>query len=230
MPEVLCPRCHKAVGEADAAFCPFCGEKLIADRPDIAAVRAQADPAKKHERLLALQSEHPGDLEIAEEILHLGRLYERGKKGADFTIIKCFVLNVYLEPGALKKSVRDQLRQEIFHHPDLDRCLALAEDKTLFLRRYLTRLSEEFIRLFLRGSSLHMHAVFGFVNNAKAPKHLARPAAQMLLAMHGDEALDPDQRALLTQAFYAAFARQLDGETQYLDGFLQKLGLSIETQ
>ena len=68
-----------------------------------------------------------------------------------------------------------------------------------FLRRYLTRLSEEFIRLFLKGSTRHMHAIFGFVNEGKAPKHLALPAAQMLRAMQRDESLTGAQRSLLMQ-------------------------------
>ena len=231
MPDVLCPRCHKAISAAEqAAFCPYCGEKLQKQGPDLAAVRDEADPVKKHNRLIALQKEYPDHLEIAEEILLLGRLYERGQKGVDFSIIKSFVLNVYLEPGTLKKSKREALRQEIFHHPDLDRCLEICGNKEQFLHDYLTRLSEEFIRLFLKGSSRYMRTVFGFTSTSKAPKYLATPAAQMLVAMHSDDTLDAEQKTLLMQSFYAAFARQLNGETKYLNELIDKYKLPVETQ
>lgn len=230
MTEILCPQCHQAIGAADAAFCPFCGEKLRQTGPDLKPVLHEPDPVKRHDGLVALQAQYPESLEVAEEILLLGRLYERGRKGVDFTIIKSYILNVYLEPNLLKKSQSAALRQEIFHHPDLDRCLQLADDKDAFLRRYLTRLSEEYIRLFLKGSSQHMRSIFGYVNERKAPKYLATPAAQMLLNMQRDDTLTDEQRRLLMQAFYAAFDRLLAGETQYLDDLMKKYSLSVETQ
>jgi len=231
MAERICPKCRAAVGTAEqAAFCPFCGEKLPPAGMDLSEVLREADPVKKHDRLLALLEQHPDSLEVAEELLLLGRLYERGKKGMDFSVIKCYVLNAYLEPEELKPAKREALRQEIFHHPDLDLCLKLAEDPDLFLRRYLTRLSAEFIRLFLKGSTRHMHAVFGYVNEGKAPKHLALPAAQTLLQMHRDENLTGAQKSMLMRAFYEAFAREMNGETRYLDETLQTLHLTIDAQ
>jgi endogenous inhibitor of DNA gyrase (YacG/DUF329 family) len=230
MSEQICPKCHKLVGAAEsAAFCPFCGEKLRTGL-DLSAVIAEPNPVKKHDRLLALQSEHPDSLEIAEELLHLGRLYERGKRGVDFTIIKCFVLNVYLEPETLRKDQCEALRREIFSHPDLDRCLKLADDPDGFLRRYLTRLSEEFIRLFLKGSTRYMHVILGFSNEGKAPKYLASYAALILSNMRGDDSLTGAQRNMLMRAFYDAFARLMNGETQYLDELLKKNSLVIETE
>lgn len=230
MPDILCPHCHKAVGAADAAFCPFCGGKLRKSGPELSAVLQETDPVKKHDGLLALRAQHPDSLEVAEELLHLGRLYERGRKGVDFSIIKCFMLNVYLEPDTLKKGRREELRGEIFSHPDLDACLALAEDKEEFLYRYLLRLSEDFIRLFLQGSSRYMRQMFGFTNSSKAPKYLAQPAAKMMLNIMRDDTLDERRRALLARAFYAAFASRLDGETKYLDEMLKAFDLIVQTQ
>jgi len=230
MAELLCPKCHKAISAAEsAAFCPFCGEKLPAAGPDLSGALSEQNPVKKHEKLLALRAQYPESLEVAEELLMLGRLYDRGKRGVDFSIIKCYVLNIYLEPETIRREKRGELRREIFHHPDLELCLSLCEDEEVFLRRYLTRLSEEFVRLFLKGSTRYMHTIFGFTNTGKAPKYLAQPAAVMLRAMHGDEDLTPAQRALLTQAFYAAFARQMNGETQALDELLQKCGITVDT-
>lgn len=230
MAEQVCPKCHKPIAAGEpAVFCPFCGEKLPAGL-NLAAVLAEPNPVKRHDRLLALQAEHPDSLEIAEELLHLGRLYERGKRGVDFSIIKCYVLNVYLEPETLRREQCEALRREIFSHPDLDRCLELAPDRELFLRRYLTRLSEDFIRLFLKGSSRHMHVILGFSNEGKAPKYLAQPAAQMLKNMRADGALTAAQRGMLQKAFYAAFARLMDGETRYLDELLKKYALDVDAE
>lgn len=231
MSEILCPKCHKPISAADqAAFCPFCGEKLKKEGPDLSAVLAEPDPKKRYEALVALRETHPGSMEIAEELLLLGRLYERGKRGVDFTIIKCYVLNVYLEPDALKKDKREALRREIFDHPDLTACLALTDDPDAFLRRYLSRLSEEYIRLFLKGSTQHMHTFFGFTNHSKAAKYLASPAAAMLRAMLQDGSLTDAQRSMLSQAFYGAFASQMNGNTQYLDELIEKYNLPFETK
>ena len=229
MAEITCPQCQKVISAGEqAAFCPFCGAKLAASGVDLSAALAETDPAKKYERLLALQAEHPDNLEVAEELLYMGRLYERGKRGVDFSIIKCYVLNVYLEPDALKKEKREALRHEIFHHPDLDNCLRLCDDQAVFLQRYLERLSEEFIRLFLKGSSQYMRSFFGYVNQSKAPKYLALPAAGMLRAMQQDETLTEEQQALLMRAFYTAFARQLHGETGYLDEAMAQYNLRLD--
>ncbi|HPF87645.1 MAG TPA: zinc ribbon domain-containing protein [Candidatus Limiplasma sp.] len=231
MAETTCPQCHKTISAADsAAFCPFCGAKLATGGPDLYAVYAEQNPMKKHELLLALQAEYPDSLDVAEEILHLGRLYDRGKRGVDFSIIKCYALNVYLEPKALHKDKREALRREIFHHPDLDKCLNLCDDQEVFLRRYLQRLSEDFIRLFLKGSTQHMHSFFGYINQSKAAKYLALPAAEMLQAMQRDETLTPAQRTLLMQAFYAGYAHQLNGDTSYLDAALQKYDIRLDTK
>ena len=230
MAERLCPRCLKPIPEGDlAAFCPFCGEKLHAGL-DLSAVLAETNPVKKHDRLLALHKEHPESLEIAEELLHLGRLYERGKKGVDFSIIKCYLLMIYLEPDTLRKEQIEAFRTELFHHPDLDRCLELAPDRGQFLRRYLGRLSEDFIRLFLKGSSRYMHVILGFSSEGKAPKYLAQPAARMLLAIREDGNLAPAERDMLSRAFYASFARMMDGETRYLDETLGKYGIKPDAE
>lgn len=232
MPEITCPKCHKTVSAAEsAAFCPFCGERLqAAGGVDLSAVRAERNPVKKHAMLEALKQTHPDNLEVAEEILYLGRLYDRGKRGVDFSIIKSYMLNVYLEPETLKKNQREVLRREIFTHPDLDICLNLCDDQEVFLRRYLEHIAEEFIRLFLKGSAQYMHSFFGYTNESKAPKHLALPVAGMLKAMRDDETLTGAQRELLMRATYTAFARQMNGQTTYLDEALQKYRISMDSE
>lgn len=233
MADIQCAKCHKTISAAESvAFCPYCGEKIApaAGGVDLSAVRNEDNPVKKHDMLLALQAQHPDSLEVAEELLYLGRLYERNHKSLDFSVIKSFVLNVYLDPGEMKPDKREALHREIFSHPDLDRCLLLAENKNAFLSRYLEHISEEFVRLFLKGSSQHMHTFFGFTQSSKAPKFLAQPAAVMLRNMQRDGSLTGEQRELLMRAFYTAFSCQADGQTKYLDEEMQRLGVSIKSE
>jgi hypothetical protein len=75
-----------------------------------------------------------------------------------------------------------------------------------------------------------MHAIFGYMNEGKAPKHLALPTAQMLQAMQRDESLTGAQKSLLMRAFYDAFAREMNGETRYLDEMLKTLHLTIDAK
>ena len=232
MAEQLCPKCHKTITAADsAAFCPYCGEKLPVQESglDLSLVHGESDPVKKHEMLEKLLAENPDSLEVAEEILYLGKLYLRGQKGLDFSVIKCYVLNVYLEPDEMKKDRREALRREIFSHPDLDRCLRLTQNKDAFLRRYLQHISGEFIDLFLKGSTRHMRSFFGFVNQSKAPKYLAAPVVKMMLNMQRDETLTQEQRQLLMQSLYAAFASKL-GDTQSLDEQMKTYGVTLEAK
>ena len=108
------------------------------------------------------------------------------------------------------------MRSELFHHPDLDRCLGLCGDQNAFLIRYLTRLSNQFIELFLKGNSQYMHRYFGFGLESRAAKYLAEPSARMLAAISADAELTDCQRALLKNAFFNAFRQQLGEDTQWL--------------
>lgn len=238
MSELRCPHCARALAvETGAAFCPFCGGALSkavqgaedeAVRTLLAKAEAQADPAKKYALLTKAQAAYPDSLSVAEELLFLGRLHERTSRTIDFSVIKCYLLMAYLEPDTLPPGKGQAMRAELFHHPSLERCLALCEDPTVYLSHYLTRLSGQFIDLFLRGSSHYMRRVFGMGLESRAPKLLAAPAARMLKAMRGDQDLTPQQRALLMHAFYAAFSAQLGGDTQWLAKDMAELGVTLD--
>ena len=151
MSELHCPKCGRAVAaESGAAFCPFCGGPIshAEAKPDSAEVQALLaraeeadDPVKKHKLLLQAQEISPDSLAVAEELLFLGRLYQRDSHTLDFSVIKCYLLNPYLEPDSVTPDKRDAMRRELFGGPELDRCLALSEDPAAFLIRYLTELS-----------------------------------------------------------------------------------------
>ena len=235
MSEILCPTCGKNVAQAEgAAFCPYCGGALAkaVQPPEADAVRALLDqaaamenPKKKHALLAQAMERHPDSLAIAEELLFLGRLYERSARQLDFSVIKSYLLMLYLEPETLTPEEIATMRASIFTHPDLARCLRLAADPNAFLDQYLTKLCTQFIELFLRGSSRYMRRFFGMGLESRAPKYLAAPAGYMLAAMQQDAQLTQEQRMLLMRAFHKAFATQLGGDTQWLAQEMQTRGV-----
>lgn len=120
------------------------------------------------------------------------------------------------------------MRQELFHHEQLERCKALAPDADVFVSHYLERLSEEFVRLFLEGSTYYMRSFFGFTSRKNAPRLLAEPVARMMENMAADEALTPDERRMLTHALYRGFSRRMDGQTEWLRQEMERQGISME--
>ena len=123
--------------------------------------RAPDRSVKKHKLLLEAQEQYPDCLEVAQELLFLGRLYERSPRKLDFSVIKCHLLHFYLTPDDFSAAQQQQMRTELFEHPDLRRCQELAPDADAFTRKYLERLSRDFINVFLRGSNRYMHSFFG---------------------------------------------------------------------
>ena len=227
-----CPHCGRAIEAGGASFCPFCGGALNAAHAENEEARAlidralrQSDPVQKHALLEQAQQTDPQSLRAAEELLLLGRLHERDPRHIELSVIKCHLLMLYLEPETFSPAQADAARQELFSHPQLERCLSLAPDKEAFLRRYLERLCGEFIQLFLRGSSRYMHRVFGLGSESRAPKYLASPVAVMLSRVWQDEALSPDQRLLLRESLYRAFAADMRGDTEFLDARMKEIGL-----
>lgn len=230
----ICPICKKELPVAGAAFCPFCGAAL--KRTDavpsnvakwLEQIKATDDPVKKHKLLLSAREDCPDSLEIEREILHLGRLYERNAKKLNFAVIKCYVLHFYLTPGDFSPETVADMRQELFHDEQLKRCQALAPDPDAFTREYLERLSREFVQLFLEGSNYYMHSIFGFNLRKNAAKLLAEPAAKMLLNMRADDQLTGDERDMLMNAFFIAFGKQMNQETEHLRQRLLEAGLTM---
>lgn len=233
-----CHACGRALTVNGAAFCPYCGKALEAGRADVpqevkdllSALEKQKDPVKKHEMLMEAEQRFPDSLEIAQEILFLGRLYERSPKKLDYAVIKCYLWQMYLTPEAFSRDQRNAMRGELISHPHLTRCLRLAPDADVFMRRYLRRLAGEFVHVFLMGSAHYTRSVFGFRIDNRMGRVLAGPAADMLCAMRADEALAPAERAMLYEAFYAAFVTETGGESQWVDELLEKKGFPVPTR
>ena len=237
MTENQCPHCGHALGTGTgASFCQFCGGALVKSQPApmdaalqklLQQAETESDAKRKHEMLTRALAAYPDSLAVAEELLFMGRLYERNARNLDFSVIKSYLLNLYLEPDAIAPEKQAGMRRELFDHPDLERCLALCEDRGTFMHHYLKRLSSEFISLFLQGSSQYMHRWFGISVDSRAPKLLAVPAAKMIAGMTTDEQLTAEQRGQLVSAFYAAFAVQYNGETSWLQKELAERNINI---
>jgi len=233
-----CPHCGKELEEKNGAtFCPFCGgivareEAITEDPPDVRELLQQAggikDIRKKWKFLLQAEEKYPNSLPIAEELLFLGRLYDRDKRQLDFSVIKCYLLMVYLKPDEFPEERATQFKEEIFAHPQLLKCLALTPSQDAFLRKYLLRLCEEFIRLFLRGDSTYMRKLFGFGLDSRAPKLLADPVSYMLDNIRRDSQITPEQQELLMNALYRSFDKNMGGDIQWLNQRLDKAGIKL---
>lgn len=230
-----CPMCRRELNVADAAFCPYCGAAMQAEKKPVpeeirkllTQVEAQKDPVRKHAMLMAAEKQYPDSLEIAEEILFLGRLHERSSKKLDFSVIKCYLLHMYLTPEHFSPEKKNAMREELISHPHLRRCLALAPDADAFMRHYLSRLASEFVALFLMGSNYYTKSFFGFRLDNRMGRVLAEPAADALCAIRSDDQLELRQRALLYDAFYRAFVTETGGESKWVDALLEKKGYPI---
>jgi len=230
-----CPVCHRKLSVDGAAFCPYCGAALQKNEhavPEeikrlLADIQKQKDPLKKHQMLAQAEKQYPDSLEIAQEILFLGRLYERSAKKLDYSVIKCYLWHMYLTPEQFSPEKQNAMREELVNHPHLQRCLALAPDADAFMRRYLKRLAAEFVTVFLMGSTHYTKSLFGFRLDSRMGRVLAEPVSHMLCAIREDEQLDLQNRALLYDALYRAFVAETGGESQWVDALLEKKGYPI---
>lgn len=239
MPETkvlpVCPRCHKTMQTADAAFCAYCGAPLRAqDDPVSPEVRAflkqadqQQDPAKKHALLLEGRKRFPDCLPIEEELLYLGRLYERSPKKMDFSIIKCHLWHMYLTPEEFSAEKKRQMREELTGHPQLLRCMALSGEPQTYLRRYFERLAREFVALFLKGSNHYTRAFMGIRLDSRMERVLAEPLAKMMYNIMRDSEVKDADRDMMYDALYRAFLSETGGDARWVDAELEELGCPV---
>ena len=226
-----CPVCHRDAVLQDAVFCAYCGaefDKLRHVVPDeVKRLLAEADrlkdPVAKHRLLAQAEKDFPASLEIAQEVLFLGRLHERSFKRLDY----CYLWHMYLMPEAFSAETKNAMRKELVSHPQLERCMQLAADPDDFMRRYLRRLAGEFVTVFLMGSTHYTKSFFGFRLDTRMGRVLADPAAQMLCRIREDELLEERHRVLMYDAFYRAFVTETGGESQWVDALLEKKGYPV---
>ncbi len=183
----------------------------------------ESDPIKRFALLQKAEEAAPNNLQVQKALLLHGRLHERDKHRIDFSVIKCYLLHVFEEPDTYTFAQREDKIRELISEDRLVKAMDMAPDGQAFLKDYLTALSQEYIHLFLRGSSRHMKPMFGFAPAGKPFRLLAAPAASMLRCMLKEQALSNDLREMLAGAFYKAYGLEFQGETSYLDEALGAL-------
>ena len=106
---MFCSQCGKTIEGEGIAFCPYCGEKLQvpetreAVNPEAEkwiqkAMAVSSYPERKKILLKGLEA-CPGSREIEWELLFVGEEGSRRGKTLDFSIIRCWVLDIYRKPG-----------------------------------------------------------------------------------------------------------------------------------
>ena len=209
-------------------FCPYCGAKLTAAENSQEPVNEEAEkwirkalsvnsyPERKKILEKGLEA-CPDSREIAWEMLFVGEEPEKRMWGIDFSIIKCWVLEIYYKPKEFSAEKKDRMRAQLFDAPELKKCLERFDNPADKQREYLQRLCREYVELFLEGSNQVMGNIFGFHTDRNKEKKLAVPVAEMIERIREDEKLLPEQREQLWKALYQGYASRTNGNTQYLD-------------
>ncbi len=225
-----CNQCGKTIDGEGIAFCPYCGAKLAAEpAAEIRneegekwvrkALASTSYPERKKILLEGLKA-CPDSREIAWELLFVGEEPQKKGWGIDFSIIQCWVLEIYRDPKAFRDAKRDQMRAQLFDAPRLTGTLQMFEDPEAKQQEYLQRLCRDYVELFLEGSNQIMGNIFGFRLERNKEKRLAVPVAEMLGRIRADEKLLPQQREQLWKTLYQAYGTRTGGKMQYLDELL----------
>ena len=228
---VFCQKCGKAINGEDVAFCPYCGTKLItaesaqeprdeeAEKWIRKAMEVKSYPERKKILLKGLEA-CPDSREIAWELLFVGEEVKQRGGFMDFSIIKCWVLEIYRTPKDFSEEKKDRMRAQLFDAPELIQTLNRLDRPEDKQREYLLRLCTEYVALFLEENNYVMGNYFGIRIGRNKEKKLAIPVAEMIARIRADEKLSPDQREQLWKSLYQGYAARTGGETGYLDEYL----------
>lgn len=162
----------------------------------------------------------PESLEVQLALLLLGRLHEREKYPAEYSLIKSYLLNGFEHPEKYTEDELSLQAQELFCDKRLQYCLSLADHKHAFLERYLKELSEEYMHIFVQGDSSHAPRVFGFSVKSQMHSYFAVPAADIIRNALSSPFLDEQQQRLVARSFYKAYQSQMNSDTKDLDKLL----------
>ena len=225
---MICNQCgKKAEGEGIVLF-TYCGERLISAAETAAPRNEEAEkwiskamnvhsyPERKKILQKGLEA-CPGSREIEWELLFVGEEPRKRKWEMDFSIIKCWILEIYLKPEVFSEEKKDQMRLQFFDDQKLKDCLNRFENPADKQREYLQRLCREYVELFLEGSNQIMGNFLGIRIERNKEKRVAVPVAEMINRIRADEKLSPEQREQLWKALYQGYSSYANGKTGYLD-------------
>ena len=219
-------------------FCPYCGAKqeeqprtpeekgkaeAPADRnlkerrenPEVAKLLEEAlavtSLKDREKKLMKARRAFPDSLAIEWELLFIGHPRKPPRGKIDFSIIKCYLLEIYRNPKDFTPERAEEMRREIFDDPQLRRVQELSGDPEQALEAYVQRLCLDYIEIFLEGDNRISGSLFGFRLERNLSKMLARPVAGMIGAIRQDQALTPEQQSLLTHGLYRGYEQRAGG-------------------
>ncbi len=182
--------------------------------------RTSDDPVYAYACLKRAEMLEPANLSVQRALLMHGRLHERDKHPADYSIIKSYLLHSFEHPEQYSEEGLRKAADELFGDARLLRCLELAPDPEAFLAQYVDDLAEEYMRIFIAGDSSHAPRIFGFSAKNMLHSYLARPAADTISNALQSPFLTRVQQLLVARSVYRHFSRQMAGETKALDRLL----------
>ena len=189
----------------------------------LARARGASDPRDAYAYLMCAEKLAPDSLAIQRELLMRGELHQRDPRHISFFVIKCYILHAFEHPEKHEEQERRRMIREIFDHPRLLRCLALAEDQAAFMQDYLQELSREYMRIFVMPDATHRPSVLGITITARLPAVMAIPGGDILRNILTSPDLTTEEQTMLGKAFYHAYSACLNGAVQPLDANLGDL-------
>ena len=229
---ITCIQCGKQIDGEGMAFCPYCGAKLPeaenpaephdeeAEKWIRKALAVTSFPERKRILLQGLNA-CPDSREIKWELLFVGEEEQKKRSFAlDFSIIKCYILEIYRSPGEFSEEKRNRMRSLLFDDPQLRETCELFDNPEQKQLEYIQRLCREYLEIFLEGNNQVMGNWFGIRLERNREKKLAVPVAEMIRRIKKDEKLSPEQREQLVQAMVQAYAAKAGGNMEYLDSLL----------
>ncbi len=200
------------------SFCPYCGVRLeVPEENPVSreaavwidkALKVKSYPERK-KILEQAKKVCPEDPAIDWELLFIGTPDPKPPKGVmDFSIIRCWMLQIYRTPENFPKEKRDAMRQELFSNPQLLSMLEASGNPEGKMREYLLRLCREYIEIFLRGDNRLMGNFLGIRLGRNTSKILEEAVSGMIWQIETDEQLTTEQRKMLAAAMIQAMGKQ----------------------
>ncbi|MCL2544438.1 MAG: hypothetical protein FWE77_00815 [Clostridia bacterium] len=224
----VCPLCAR-VHEIDlqelpeSLCCESCGAMLVPrahgaavmlvelkagpppEKPEVEALLERAanerKPYRAHPLILQALEMAPDSFAANRALLYHGRLYEAIKRPGDYSLIKCFLMNIFEDPKSYTAEEMDGRVKELFYDPQLARTAALSGDEAAFLREYLRHLAREYITLFVRGRSSVSRSAFGFGRSADSVRQRCGQIVDLMQHnLRAEPRLTEEQRELISEA------------------------------
>ena len=186
----------------------------------LAQARKSHDPQAKREYLLRAEALSPQSLAVQEELLLLGDLWRRDGRRPDPALIKCHLLHAFEHPEIYDEDAQRRMARELFDHPQVQKCLALAENKVGFLDEYLERLSAQYVELFIQSQREHGPGLLGCALPGRLARYWAAPMGCVIRNIFLCPFLSTAEQQTLAKGFYRACYRCLGGDTKALDSAL----------